>query len=129
MASNTISPQVEAVLYFIGLVFVYLASWSPTAVGTPTEVRTIFTVLGAGIIIVKYELSTLPKPQIPTTQSVYSLVALILSVVGGQISANYSSYWYAGLIVAIIGAILAAYEDLGGSVPTVVATATPAAAP
>ena len=117
----TISPQAEAILYFIGLVLIYVASYSPP-IAAPSTVRTVFGLLGTASIIIKYELSTQPKPQITSTQALYSTIALILSVVGGQISANYSSVWYGGLIVALLGAILASYEDLGGAVPTVPTT-------
>jgi hypothetical protein len=112
----TISPQAEAVLYFIGLIFVYVSSYSPS-IAAPDVVRSIFGVIGVGVILVKYELAQVPKPQITSHQALYSFIALALSVAGGQISANYSTYWYAGLVVAIIGAILAAYQDLGGQVP------------
>jgi hypothetical protein len=121
---TTISPRVEALLYFIGLILVYVASWAPP-VAAPSVVRTVFGLLGTVAIVVKYELSTQPKPQITSHQALFSTIALILSVAGGQISSIYPSVWYGGLIVAIIGAILAAYQDLGGSVPTTSSAGTP----
>lgn len=117
LGQTTISPTTESILYFLGLILVYLASWAPP-IGAPDVVRTAFVSLGTLAIIIKYELSQQPKVQITTHQAAFSSIALILSVVGGQISANYGSVWYGGLIVAILGAILAAYEDSGGSVPT-----------
>lgn len=121
----TISPRLEAVLYFVGLIAIYLASYAPP-VGAPGVVRTVFLALGSIVIIIKYELSTQPKPQITSHQAAFSSIALILSVAGGQLSANYSNVWEAGLALAVIGAILAAYEDLGGAVPSVPAATTPA---
>ena len=122
---TTISPELEAILYFTGLFLIYLASWSPP-IAAPNTVRTVFGLLGTAAILIKYELSTQPKPQITSYQALYSVVALGLTLAGGQISANYSSYWYGGLIVALIGAVLAAYQDLGGKVPTTgTTTSTP----
>ena len=106
----------QAVLYFVGLVLIYLASYAP-AVNAPGGVREFFFALGSVVIVVKFELSQVPTPQIMTHQAVYSVVALSLSVVGGQLSANYATVWYVGLVVALIGAILAAYEELGGKIP------------
>ncbi len=111
-----ISPQVEAVLYFVGLLSIYLASWSPPIVA-PEAVRTAFTLLGSVVIVVKYELSMAPKPQVSTHQALYSTIALVLSIAGGQLSSIFGSEWYVGLAVAVIGAVLAAYQDLGGKVP------------
>lgn len=111
----TIPPQVEAALYFLGLIAVYLASYSPP-IGAPDTVRTAFGLLGTAAIIIKYELATQPKPQITTHQALYSTLALILSVAGGQLSASYAAYWYGGLIMAVVGAVVASYEDLGGKI-------------
>ena len=122
---TTISPELEAILYFVGLVLVYIAAWSPP-IAAPDVVRTVFGLLGTGAIIIKYELATQPKPQITSHQALYSVIALGLVLAGGYISANYLSYWYGGLIVALIGAALAAYQDLGGKVPTTeTTTSTP----
>ena len=72
----TISPRLEAVLYFVGLIAIYLASYAPP-VGAPGVVRTVFLVLGSIVIIIKYELSTQPKPQITSHQAAFSSIALI----------------------------------------------------
>lgn len=114
----SISPEAEAILYFVGLVLIYIAAWSPPQLGTPSIVMTVFSFLGMGAIVAKYELAQLPKPQITTHQAIYSTFALILALAGGYISANYTSVWWEGLALALIGAILAAYEDIGGSVPS-----------
>ena len=49
----TLSPRMEAILYFIGLVFVYLSSYAPD-ITAPHIVREVFGVLGVAIIVVKY---------------------------------------------------------------------------
>lgn len=122
-----LTAQAEAILYFIGLVLVYFASYAPSiSSAAPNEVRTFFMFLGAAVIVIKYELSQFPKPQITSHQVMYATLALTLSVLGGQMSNYYAAYWWCGLLVALIGAILAAYEDLGGQIPSpTVSTTTP----
>ncbi len=113
----TLTPTQEGFLYAIGLFLLYIASYAPP-IGVPATVRTVFTLLGAFAIVIKFELAQQPKPQIPANQAVYSVIVVFLSVAGGQVSAYFGGYWWAGLVVAIIGAIIAVYEDLGGQVPT-----------
>ena len=124
----TISPEAEAILYFVGLVLIYLAAWS-RPIGAPDVVRTAFALVGMAAIVVKYELSNFPKPQITTHQVIYSTVALILSLAGWFLSALYGGFWWAGLAVAVIGALLAAYQDLGGQVPPATTSPTTTTAP
>ena len=123
----TISPEAEAILYFVGLVLIYISVWNPTS--APTYVQTIFTFLGMAAVVAKYELSVLPKPQITSHQVIYSTVALILALFGGYISSTYGTEWWAGLALAVLGAVIAAYEDLGGKVPPVPTPPTPPTTP
>jgi len=112
----TIPPAVEAVLYFLGLMAVYASTYNPT--GAPAAVQSAFFLLGNVAIVVKYELSRQPKPQITSHQAVFSLVAYSLTIGGALISKFYGAEWYGGLVVALIGAALASYQDLGGKLPT-----------
>jgi hypothetical protein len=127
---RTLTAAQEAILYFVGLVLLYLASYAPP-IAAPDVVRAVFTALGAFAVVIKFELASLPKPQITTHQAVWSVVAVSLSVIGGQVSANYAAYWYGGLILAIIGAVLAAYQDLKGKgkTPPVAGASTSPAPP
>lgn len=116
----TLSPRAEAVAYFIGLFLVYLATYAPTiSSASPSVVRSFFAVLGVAVIIIKYELSQNVPTTIPTSlTALLTTIALILTVAGGYISANYGAYWYGGFIVALIGSFLAAYTAIGGQIPT-----------
>jgi len=115
----TITPNEEGVLYFIGLFFVYLATYAPTiSTASPDVVRAFFGFLGVAVIVIKYELSMNTPTTIPTSlTALLTTIALILVVAGGYISTNYGSFWYGGLAVAIIGSILAAYTAIGGQTP------------
>ena len=105
-------------LAFVGLVLIYLAAWTPP-LGSPAVVSSVFYMLGAGVIYIKFELAGLPKiNQMTTVQAGYTVVALVLSWTGGLVSHYYGTLWWGGLIVAILGAIIMAYQDYGGQLPT-----------
>ena len=79
----------------------------------------IFTALGSGTIFIKYELSNLPKVnQLPGNQVAWTSAALLLSIIGGQLSVYYSAEWYGGLLIAVIGAFIMSFQDYGGVLPT-----------
>jgi hypothetical protein len=123
-SSFNLSPKVAGIVFFVFLVILGLSQWQAPS-NSPGVVITIFTFIGMAGTVVKYELSTMTAPKIPQQyQAVFSTLALILSIGGGYIARVYSAYWWAGLVVVVVGAIIGAYQDLGGSMPTVTATST-----
>ena len=121
---QSISPTTGAILYFIGLVLVYLYTAGEPA-GSPAIVHTFFVILGGGVILIKFELQQYASAKVSLNgEAVYSFLALFLTVVGGYVTQYYPSTWYGGLILALIGAILAAYKDFGGVIPTVASPIT-----
>jgi uncharacterized membrane protein len=123
-----LSPREAAIVYFIAVILIYLAKWNPPSTA-PAIVNTALWIVGLVAIVAQYELQFVQQPTIPQAQAaLFSSLALILGIISGQISALAGSFWWSGLVVAVIGGFLAAYAQIGGVIPPVPG-ATPSSAP
>jgi len=119
-----ITPREAAVVYFAAIVVIWLAKWNPPATSPPI-VNTFIWIVGLVALVAQYELQYITQPTIPQSHAaMFSSLALILSIVAGQISAVAGQYWWSGGVLAVIGGILAGYAQAGGVIPPVPTTSS-----
>jgi uncharacterized membrane protein len=109
----------QAILQFLGFLLINLGLVTLPS-NEPKLVGAIFTFLGFATILVKAELPSLKPSKFTSQQSTFYLaVASTLTAINGYIALTYPGFWWAGLLIGIIGAIvLSIKEIIEGSSPT-----------
>ena len=122
-SSNTVTPlstpvrmklsdAQQAVLQFAGFLLINLGVVTLPS-SEPKLIGAIFTFIGFGAILLKAELPSLNPSKLTTQQaSLYLAVASMLTAIDGYVALTYESYWWAGLIIGIIGAVILAIKEV-----------------
>ena len=107
-----LSDSQQAILQFLGFLLVNLGIVSLPS-NEPKIVGAIFTFLGFASILVKAELPSLNPSKFSTSQATFYLaLASMLTAINGYISLTYSSYWWAGLAIGIVGAVVISIKEI-----------------
>jgi uncharacterized membrane protein len=68
---------------------------------------------GFASILVKAELPSLNASKLSTSQvTFYLALASMLTAINGYIALTYSSYWWAGLTIGIVGALILSIKEI-----------------
>jgi uncharacterized membrane protein len=118
-ARMQLSDTQQAILQFLGFLLINLGLVTLPS-NEPKIVGAIFTFLGFATILVKAELPSLKPSKFTTQQSTFYLsVASTLTAINGYIALTYPGFWWAGLLIGIIGAIILSIKEIiEGSSPT-----------
>ena len=118
-----LSDTQQALLQFLGFLLINLGLVTLPS-NEPKLVGAIFTFLGFAAILVKAELPSLNPSKLSTSQAAFYLaLASMLTAVNGYIALTFSTYWWAGLIIGIVGSVILSIKEIvEGVSPTSAAT-------
>jgi uncharacterized membrane protein len=107
-----LSDAQQALLQFLGFLLINLGIVTLPS-NEPELVGAIFTFIGFAAILVKAELPSLNPSKLSTSQATFYLaLASMLTAINGYIALTYSSYWWAGLIIGIVGALILSIKEI-----------------
>jgi uncharacterized membrane protein len=116
----------QALLQFLGFLLINLGIVTLPS-NEPKLVGAIFTFMGFAAILVKAELPSLNPSKFSTSQATFYLaLASMLTAINGYIALTYSSYWWAGLIIGIVGAVILSIKEIVEGVGPVSTSTSPA---
>jgi uncharacterized membrane protein len=111
-ARTRLTDAQQALLQFLGFLLINLGIVTLPS-NEPKLVGAIFTFIGFGAILVKAELPSLNPSKLSTSQATFYLaLASMLTAINGYIALTYSSYWWAGLIIGIVGALILSIKEI-----------------
>jgi uncharacterized membrane protein len=111
-ARMKLSDSAQALLQFLGFLLINLGVVTLPS-DEPKLVGAIFTFLGFAAILVKAELPSLNPSKLSTSQATFYLaLASMLTAINGYIALSYASYWWAGLIIGIVGAVILSIKEI-----------------
>jgi uncharacterized membrane protein len=121
-----LSDSQQAILQFLGFLLVSLGLVSLPS-SEPKIVGAIFTFLGFASILVKAELPSLNPSKLSTSQATFYLaLASMLTAINGYISLTYPNYWWAGLAIGTVGAVVISIKEIVEGVSPVSSSTTSA---
>jgi uncharacterized membrane protein len=107
-----LSDTQQAMLQFLGFLLINLGLVTLPS-NEPKIVGAIFTFLGFATILVKAELPSLKPSKFTTQRSTFYLsVASTLTAINGYFAFTYPGFWWAGLLIGIIGAIILSIKEI-----------------
>jgi uncharacterized membrane protein len=107
-----LSDTAQALLQFFGFLLINLGLVTLPS-NEPKLFGAIFTFLGFASILVKAELPSLNPSKLSTSQATFYLaLASMLTAINGYIALTYASYWWAGLIIGIVGAVILSIKEI-----------------
>jgi uncharacterized membrane protein len=107
-----LSDTQQAILQFLGFLLINLGLVTLPS-NEPKIVGAIFTFFGFATILVKAELPSLKPSKFTTQQSTFYLaVASTLTAINGYVALTYPGFWWAGLLIGIIGAIILSIKEI-----------------
>lgn len=113
----TLSDAQQAIIDFIGLLIINLSVVVVPA-KAPAWIGAIFLLLGFLAILVRSELPPTNPSKYTTSQvTLFMAVASILSAINGYVAITFATYWWAGLILGVIGAIILAIRQITEGAP------------
>jgi uncharacterized membrane protein len=102
----------QALLQFLGFLLINLGIVTRPS-NEPKLVGAIFTFIGFASILVKTDLPSLNPSKLSTSQATFYLaLASMLTAINGYIALTYSSYWWAGLLIGIVGALILSIKEI-----------------
>jgi uncharacterized membrane protein len=102
----------QALLQFLGFLLINLGIVTLPS-NEPKLVGAIFTFIGFASILVKADLPSLNPSKLSTSQATFYLaLASMLTAINGYIALTYSSYWWAGLLIGIVGALILSIKEI-----------------